>query len=66
MGFFEDAVDYTNKKLDQNKKNIERNYVQKLRKAPDAIVMQKLRLAEEQGNYLYDVTYDEARKRGLV
>ena len=40
--------------------------MQKLRKAPDAIVMQKLRLAEEQGNYLYDVTYDEARKRGLV
>lgn len=66
MGFFEDAVDYANKKLDQNKKNIERNYVQKLRKAPDAIVMQKLRLAEEEGNFLYDATYAEARKRGLV
>ncbi len=66
MGFFEDAVDYTNKRLDQSKKNIERNYVQKLRKASDAVVLRKLKQAEEEGHYLYDVTYEEARKRGLV
>ncbi len=66
MGFFEDAVDYTNKRLDQSKKNIERNYVQKLKKASDAVVLRKLKQAEEEGHYLYDVTYEEARKRGLV
>lgn len=66
MGFFEDAVDYTNKRLDQSKKNIERNYVQKLRKASDAVVLRRLKQAEEEGHYLYDVTYEEARKRGLV
>ena len=64
MGFFEDAVDYTNKRLDQSKKNIERNYVQKLKKASDAVVLRKLKQAEEEGHYLYDVTYEEARKRG--
>lgn len=66
MGFFEDAVDYTNKRLEQSKKNIERNYVQKLKKASDAVVLRKLKQAEEEGHYLYDVTYEEARKRGLV
>ena len=66
MGFFEDAVDYANKQANQTKKNIERKYVQNLRKASDAIVMQKLRQAEEEGHFLYDVTYAEARKRGLV
>lgn len=66
MSTFDDAIDYVNRKTQDSLDRIEKNYVQKLKKASDAVVMRKLRQAEEEGHYLYDVTYQEARKRGLV
>lgn len=66
MERWEKVVNYVNEKNQEHLDRIERDYKKKLRSASDAVVMQKLRMAEEQNHYLYDVTYQEAQRRGLV
>lgn len=53
--------------LNENANRISKKYEQQLRSASDSTVLSKLRDAEDSNNsQIYDTTYKEARRRGLV
>lgn len=60
-------LDSFSNSLNEKVNDIQKKYERQLRTASDSTVLSKLRDAENSSNsQIYDITYKEARRRGLV